>query len=407
MTAPLRWAVPAGTAVVVVPEWGAGTEADVATRSLAGVLALHHRVEVLALSGRGGPPRRDGALQVVDLGVRPPDTATRAIVEQALQAALAAGGLSPDRMPDPAGAVLGVPAAAAWSAGRERVAELRPQVVVLAGALGADALDLVAARAPGTTTVALPLADHGRPLADDTVALLRSVDRVLATSPTDAARLAGEAGVVPVDVGAHLPANPYAVREPPAMLPAGGYVAVVDAVTAVGDSAMAHDRGGRRYGPAVATGAWLQGALAPTPVAAIDGPDLVTWQRGHGQQHTVVTSRSDLWRVLAHARAVVVVDPDPVLARSTVEALLHGAPVVVPAGTLAAGHATESSGGLAVADDGQLLAAVRGLVDDEAAADAVGRAGQRWASEWFGDLAAYRRRVEGACGVAPSLAGSR
>lgn len=404
MTAPLRWAEPSASAVVVVPEWDTGTEAEVATRSLAGVLARHHRVEVLVLSGRGGPPRRDGALQVVDLAARPPDTATRAVVGEALRDALAAGGLPPDRLPEPAATVLGVPAAAAWQAALAHVADRRPDVVVLAGSLGAGALDLAAALPAGATTAALPLAGHGRPLPGDTVALLRSVGTVLASSPTDAARLAAETGVAPVDVGAHLPANPYAVREPPAMLPAGEYVAVVDAVTAVGDSAMAHDRGGRRYGPSVATGAWLQGALAPVPVAAVDGPDIVTWQRGHGQQHTVVTSRSDLWRVLSHARVVVVVDPDPVLARSVLETLLHGTPVVVPAGTLAAGHVAESAGGLVAGDDGEVLAAVRALVDDDGAAAAVGRSGQAWAMARFGDLDAYRRRVEAACGVAGEAA---
>lgn len=398
MTEPIRWAVPAASAVVVVPEWDTGTEAEVAIRSLAGVLALHHRVEVLVRSGGGGPPRRDGALEVVDLAARPPDTATRAVVGEALRAALVAGGLVPDRLPEPAATVLGVPAAAAWQAALAHLAGRHPDVVVLAGPLGDGALDLVAALPRDTTTAALPLAPHGRPLDGDTLALLRSVGTVLATSPTEAARLA-DAGVDAVDVGTHLPANPYAVREPPAMLAAGEYVAVVDAVTAVGDSAMAHDRGGRRYGPSVDTGAWLQGALAPVPVAAVDGPDIVTWDRGHGQQHTVVTSRSDLWRVLSHARAVVVVDPDPVLARSTVEALLHGTPVVVPAGTLAAGHARQSAGGLVVSDRGELLAAVRALMDDEQAAATLGRAGQQWALARFGDLDGYRRRVGDALGV--------
>lgn len=399
MTSALQWAVPDATAVVVVPSWDTGTEAEVAVRSLAGVLARTHRVEVLVLAGTGSGLRRDGALQVVDLAAAPADTPSRAIVAHALRAAAAAGGRPAGWLPEPAATVLDAPAAAGWAAARAHLAGQEPDLVVLAGLAGRHGLDLVGELPAGTPTLALPLVGHGTELPLDALAVLQSVGTVLATSPTEAGWLAGPTGRAVVDIGTHLPANPYAVREPPAMVEAGNYVAVVDAVTAVGDSALAHDRTGRRYGPTVALGAWLQSAVQPMAVAAVDGADVITWRRGHGQQHTVVTSRSDLWRMVAFARMVVVVDPDPVLARSTLEVLLHGTPAVVPAGTLAAGHVAESAGGLVVDGDAELLAAVRALVDDSGAAATLGRAGQQWALPRFGDLDAYTRRVTAACGI--------
>lgn len=395
----LRWAVPDASATVVVPAWDTGSEAEVAVRALAGVLARTYRVDVVALRGAGRPPRRDGALQVVELTGEPVDATTRAVVRRALAEAATGTGRPADWLPEPAATVLGGPEAHAWQLAADHVAGHRPSVVVVAGTLDPGALEVLDAAPTGTTTVALPLC--GCPAAAGSVdrTVLRKAGTVLATGPAEAAWLAEVAGAPVTEVGTHLPANPFAVREPPAMLPAGAYVAVVDAVTAVGDSALAHDRTGRRYGPTLAVGAWLQGALAPVPVAAVDGPDVITWQRGHAEQHTVVTSRSDLWRVLAFARAVVVVDPGPVLARSTLETMLHGTPVVVPAGSLAAGHVAAANAGLVVSSDAERLAALRALVDDPAAAATLGEAGQRWALPRYGDIDAYARRLALACGL--------
>ena len=400
MSRPLRWRAPETVTVVVTPRWETGTEVDGALRALCGVLARRHQVEVLALTGPGRARHRDGALHVVDLTADPPESATAALASEALAAAAAASGHHPSWLPEPASTVLGWHPLPAWDQAASQIAARPPALVVLAGSLGPGAVELVAGLPSGTRTVSLPLADHRRPLDADTGALAQVVDAVLATSPADDAWLRRYGVAHPLDIGTHLPSNPYAVREPPAMVAADGYVVVVDAADAVGDSALAHDHAQSYEGAAMATAGWLAGALHPFPVAAVGGADLVVWdRRGRCERHTVVTSRSDLWRILAFARAVVAVEPDGHLARSTLEAMVHGTAVVAPAGTLAAEHVAQSSGGLVVADDAERLEAARALVDDSRSANVLGRAAQEWAVPRFGDIDGFSRRVAASCGV--------
>lgn len=404
MSRPLRWSAPGPIAVVVTQRWETGTEVDGALRALCGVLARRHQVEVLALTGPGRARHRDGALHVVELTADPPESPAAALASEALAAAAVTSGHHPSWRPEPAATVLGWQPLPAWDQAADQIAACRPALVVLAGPLGFGAVELVAGLPSGTRTVSLPLADHRRPLDADTVALAQIVDTVLATSPADRAWLRRHGIAHPVDTGTHLPSNPYAVREPPAMVVGDGYVVVVDAVDAVGDSALAHDHGHSDEGSAVATGGWLAGALHPFPVAAVDGADLVTWdRRGRCERHTVVTSRSDLWRILAFARTVVAVEPDGHLARSTLEAMVHGTAVIAPAGTLAAEHVAQASGGLVVADDAERLEAARALVDDSRSANVLGRAAQAWAVPRFGDIDGFSRRVSASCGVDAGL----
>lgn len=395
---PLQWATPPATALVVTARWESGGETDAVVRALAGVLARHRQVEVLALVGPGGPPRHDGAVTVTDLTVDQPEATTAVLVGATLESVAAQRKRPSGWLPEPAATALAAPTRAAWAHVAAAVATHHPTVVVLVGDLGPEAVELVASLDPAVVSVALPLSDHRRPPTAAMVTLLQTVRAVAATSPADAAWWR-RYGVDPVDIGAHLPANPYAIREPPAMLLDDGYVAVVDAVDAVGDSALAHDRPGGGHGPAVAVAGWLAGALHPFAVVAVDGADIITWDRGRAHAHTVVTSRSDLWRVLAFARAVAVVEPGPHLARSALEAMLHGTAVLAPAGTLAAAHVAEADGGLVVADDPELLAAVTALAGDPDAAAVLGRAAQEWALPRFGDRGEFSKRVAAVCGL--------
>lgn len=389
---PLRWRLPDRRAVLVAPSWDRVGEAALAMRSLAGVLARTHQVEVAVLSGTGRPPYRDGALEVVELGVRPTDDDTVAVVGQMLADAAVAVGRPPGWLPEPAATALGGHRQLAWSALIRRLAASPPDLVVLAQPTGPGPLDLLATLPRSTSTVALALVGSSVDDADTLVAL-RSAGEVAATSAAEEATLAA-AGVAATDIGVHLPVNPFALREPVAMLPAGTYVLVVDEVAAVGDSATAHAHAAPASpSAAVTTAAWLQAALDPVVVAAVDQADLVTWERGHPRRHPVVTSRVDLWRAMAFARVVVAVEPGRLVARSVLEALLHATPVVAPAGTLAAAHVDAAAGGLVVSGDGDRLAAVRVLLDDADRAAEVGRAGQAWALPRFGDLPAYTDRV--------------
>jgi hypothetical protein len=395
----LAWRQPERRAIVVASQWGEGEQATV-VRAVAGVLAVSHRVRVVALDGEHRPLHRDGAFDVETVALPPGTESVRAVVQRALAQAASREHRPQGRLPEPAATVLSGHRAAGWAHAARLVDRLRPDLVVLARPDGAGAASvLAAADAAATRTAVLPLTGAAS-IDPVTAGLCRRAGVVLATSPTETDRLT-DADVPAVTVGVHLPANPFAVREPPAMLPAGQYVAVVDQVLATGDSATAHQPTAATTSDAVAVAGWLQAALDPVVVAAVDGADLVTWERGHQRRHPVVTSRADLWRILAFARCAVAVQPGAVLARSVLESLLHGTPVVTRAGTLAADHVQRASGGMVVTDDAGTLAAVQVLLDHADLAETAGAAGQRWANAHFGDLTGFVTRLSTALDLGP------
>lgn len=389
----LRWSAPLRSAAIVVPCWDTGSEGELVVRSIAGVLARTHRVEVIVLFGAGGSPRRDGALQVVEVMGPPPQAAVGAVAARALASVAEAGGRAGTWLPEPAATALGGPRMVAWRLATARILGQRTDVVVVAGTTEVGALNLVASLGPGTTALALPLLEHGEVLDSVGVALLQTAKQVLATSPSDVVSIAEQAGVAAVDVGVYLGVDANALREPNGLLGSRRYVVVVDAATAVGYAALAGERRSQQHASTVAVAARLWTTLRPLQVVAVDGADLVEWRRGRSVRHRMIVSRSDLLRVLAFARAAVVVDPGPVLARSVLEAMLHATAVVVPADTLAAGHVHDSSGGLVVNGDAQLLRTVRALSADDEAAAVLGRAGRTWALPRYGEVDGYARRV--------------
>ena len=101
-------AVPARErAIVVTDRWDGGDEADLALRSVAGVLSRTRIVDVLVTSGATAGHHHDGAFDVEVLTADPADTPTRAVVMEALAASSAA--VSPRRwaLPAPADTILG------------------------------------------------------------------------------------------------------------------------------------------------------------------------------------------------------------------------------------------------------------------------------------------------------------
>jgi hypothetical protein len=85
-----------------------------------------------------------------------------------------------------------------------------------------------------------------------------------------------------------------------------------------------------------------------------------------------VHSRTDLWRLVAHARVMVDLRPGPIIGRECVEALRFGTPIVVPARSVAAEHA-QSGGGRTYDDVGGLLEAVGPFLHEPTGAGASRR----------------------------------
>jgi hypothetical protein len=107
-----------------------------------------------------------------------------------------------------------------------------------------------------------------------------------------------------------------------------------------------------------------------------------------GRHFDVVFSptRMNAWRLMARAIATIDVRPGGPIGREAIESLLLGTPVVVPEGTVAAEHAAASNGGLWYRTAGEMVDAARELVTNEPLRTALGTAGREWAERNHNDM---------------------
>lgn len=115
------------------------------------------------------------------------------------------------------------------------------------------------------------------------------------------------------------------------------------------------------------------------------------WRYGIPVVKGPVSSRTDLWRLMAHAMLTIDLAPGPVISRECVESLRFGVPIVGPAGSPA--HQLVAHGvGRSFESDEDLLRQVASLMDP-AAREELGRSGRNLADEWYGNPSAFVTRV--------------
>jgi len=323
-----------------------GSETAFVDRSVAGALSVRADVDVL-VPGRPGGPKPDGAFDLHPVGT-------------------AAVG---DGWPEPGAATwpdLPVPALAVVGTHDRQ-------------ALG-GALDLLSRYAPGVPVAAVT----STPAVPDGAGAALAVFE----GTGEAARRGPGAHLV----GLHVPVNlPAAVHRHNA-LGFTGYVLVLT------------DRSPAGTGPAGPAGPASDDPRAPTPLAAwlaarfprryvvvVENATASVWRWRSLRGHVAVSSRTDLWILMAHAQVLVDLRPGGIVARECVEALRYGTPVVVPAGTMAAGLAA-AGGGLWYGDVAQLLGAVA-MLDDPAVRAGLGAQGRAVADERYGNLDHFVARV--------------
>lgn len=142
----------------------------------------------------------------------------------------------------------------------------------------------------------------------------------------------------------------------------------------------------------VSWAARLQHHLGGRASVRFVGPGVQRLPRGVRAEFA--SSRVDSWRWMA--RAIAVIDPEPqrLIGRSTVEALLYGVPVLVPAdGGASRRHAEAGNGGLWYRSYGELLAGVEALLEDDVRTT-LGRQGQDYAAHRFTDTERYIQGVQ-------------
>jgi glycosyltransferase involved in cell wall biosynthesis len=167
--------------------------------------------------------------------------------------------------------------------------------------------------------------------------------------------------------GPYVPVNPLATTYRHTGFGFTGYILVLT------------DRSGKHsLEPPTPSVAWLTSRFFGEYVIAVEDGRAAAW-KGRALRGVVdVHTRTDLWRLLAHARVMVDLRPGRIIGRECIEALRFGTPIVVPADSVAAEH-TQSGGGRTYDDAGGLLEAVATLLHAPTREDAS-RRGLEYAS---------------------------
>ena len=198
-------------------------------------------------------------------------------------------------------------------------------------------------------------------------------------------RQAARLRTTPRGIGLHVPVNPMAAVRPHNGFGFTGYVLVLT------DRAPAD--GGAPDPPAspTALAAWIIARFPGRHVVVVEDAEASAWCNRSRWGSVHIDTRTDLWRLMAHAQVTVDLRPGPLLARECVESLRFGTPIVVPGGTAAAPLA-EAGGGRCYDDVAGLLAGVESLADPALRAEAS-RRGRHEADTRHGDADRFVARV--------------
>jgi hypothetical protein len=179
-------------------------------------------------------------------------------------------------------------------------------------------------------------------------------------------------------VGLHVPVNPLAAVHRHNGFGFVGYVLVLSG------------RSGRHEQPPDEV-AWVTAGFHSINVVVVEDAQASLWRGRALRGTTSVDSRTDLWRLVAHARVCVDAAPGTIIARECVEALRYGTPIIVPADSpVAASHA--AAGGLTYSSMDDLLYRVGECQNDARRAE-LSVAGRSYADEWYGDPLRFVERV--------------
>jgi hypothetical protein len=187
-------------------------------------------------------------------------------------------------------------------------------------------------------------------------------------------------GPLVADVGLHVPINPLAATHRHNGFGFEGYVLVLS------------DRSGPHDDPPAPV-AWLTAGLHDAHIVVIEDAKAAVWLGRALRGVVSVDSRTDLWRLMAHARVCVDLSPGRYVARECVESLLFGTPIVVPAGAPTAARHAAAGGGMTFSDVTDVLACAMRFNDDAVRARHA-ELGQRYAEANYSKPAAFVANVQ-------------
>jgi hypothetical protein len=193
-------------------------------------------------------------------------------------------------------------------------------------------------------------------------------------------------GDAPDFIQLHVPINPLAATHRHNGLGFTGYLLVLS------------DRvGSPDVSPPTPMVAWLTARFPDKEVVVVEDATAAVW-RGRVLRGIVdVYTRTDLWRLVAHARVTIDLAPGPIIARECVESLRFGTPILVPAQSAARPHA-DAGGGMTFSGYPELLAGVAHLFDESVRTTLSAR-GRSYADTHYGDQRTFVDSVARALGT--------
>ncbi len=139
--------------------------------------------------------------------------------------------------------------------------------------------------------------------------------------------------------------------------------------------------------------AWLTAAFPDEYVVVVEDAMASAWKNRALRGRVPVSTRMDLWRLLAHARFCVDLGPGALIARECVEALRFATPIIVAADSgPAAVHAAASGSATYVGPANLIDHAAR--LEDEAERAEAARCARAYADENYGDPARFVASLE-------------
>jgi hypothetical protein len=137
--------------------------------------------------------------------------------------------------------------------------------------------------------------------------------------------------------------------------------------------------------------AWLTARFPDAYVVVIEHAVATVWKGRSLRGAVSVATRTDLWRLMAHARVTIDLRPGEVIGRECIESLRFGTPIIAPVSGVGSAHA-RAGGGLTYAQMPELLANVESLEDDRLRRH-LSTAGKEYADRLFGDHARMTDRL--------------
>lgn len=177
-------------------------------------------------------------------------------------------------------------------------------------------------------------------------------------------------------LGVYVPVNPLAATHRHGGLGFAGYLLVLSDRPSMAAVA-----------PPTPAVAWLTARFHRHYVVVIEGGSAVVW-KGRALRGVVgVDTRIDLWRLMAHACAMVDLAPGDIIARECIEALRFGTPIILPSDAPGAAHA-HAGGGFTFSGTPELLEGVERLLD-RSERELCSRRGAEYANARYGDSSAF------------------